>query len=96
VAQPARRKQPGPRTKPATPGSVSASAAAAREAPPLDPSAVRRAYRLERAKRRARAERDRARRRAGLRFVGVLLVLLAVAVGLGLTAWQTVERVFGL
>jgi hypothetical protein len=68
----------------------------AREAPPLDPSAVERAYRLERAKRRARLARDRAQRRAGLRFAVVLLLLLGLAVGLGVTAWQTIERLFGL
>jgi hypothetical protein len=68
----------------------------ARETPPLDPSAVQRAYRHERAKRRARHERDRAHRRAGLRFLGVLLVLLGMAVALGLTAWQQIERLFGL
>jgi hypothetical protein len=68
----------------------------ARDDPPLDPRAVERAYRLERAKRRARLERDRAHRRAGVRFVVVLLILLAGAVALSLTAWQTVERVFGL
>lgn len=66
------------------------------EAPPLDPLAVERAYRLERAKRRARVERDRARRRAGLRFMVVLLVLLALAVFLGATAWQQIQRLFGL
>jgi cell division protein FtsB len=57
---------------------------------------VTRAYRLERAKRRARHERDRARRRASLRFLGVLLVLLTLAVVLGATAWQQIQRLFGL
>jgi hypothetical protein len=67
-----------------------------RPAPPLDPAAVERAYRLERAKRRARGERDRALRRARIRFVGVLLALLALAAGLGVTAWQQIQRLFGL
>jgi cell division septal protein FtsQ len=66
------------------------------EAPPLDPDAVARAYRLERAKRRARNARERARRRATLRFLAVLLVLLALAVVLGATAWQQIQRLFGL
>jgi hypothetical protein len=65
-------------------------------APPLDPAAVERAYRLERAKRRARGERDRALRRARFRYLGVLLALLGLAAALGLTAWQQIQRLFGL
>jgi hypothetical protein len=57
---------------------------------------VDRAYRLERAKRRARDDRDRARRRARIRFLGVLLALLGLAAGLGLTAWQQIQALFGL
>ena len=64
--------------------------------PPLDPSAVERAYRLERAKRRARLERKRERRLAALRFFTVLVALLAFGVFLTLTVWQQVERLFGL
>jgi hypothetical protein len=65
-------------------------------APPLDPTVVERAYRLERAKRRARGEHERAVRRAGIRFVVALLLLLGFAVALGLTAWQQIQRLFGL
>jgi cell division septal protein FtsQ len=65
-------------------------------APPLDPDAVERNYRLERAKRRARTARDRARRRARIRFLGVLLALLGLAAGFGLTAWQQIQALFGL
>jgi len=57
---------------------------------------VERAYRLERAKRRARTDRDRALRRARLRFLSVLIALLALAGGLGLTAWQQIQQLFGL
>ncbi len=57
---------------------------------------VERAYRLERAKRRARGDRDRALRRARLRFFGVLLALLGLAAAFGLTAWQQIQRLFGL
>lgn len=64
--------------------------------PPLDPNAIRRAYRLERAKRRHRDEQARARRMAGLRFATVLLLLLALSVLLSLTIWEEVERLFGL
>jgi len=64
--------------------------------PPYDPLAVDRAYLQERARRRARIERTRARRRAGLRFWLVLLVLLVVSVLLSLTIWREIERLFGL
>lgn len=66
------------------------------DAPPIDPFAVERAYRVERARRRARVERSRARRRAGLRFLVTLLVLLALGVALSVTAWHEIERLFGL
>ena len=66
------------------------------EAPPFDPVAVDRAYLAERARRRARIERTRARRRAGLRFWLVLLVLLAASLLLTLTIWREIERLFGL
>lgn len=66
------------------------------EAPPFDPVAVDRAYLAERARRHARIERSRARRRAGLRFWLVLLVLLAASLLLTLTIWHEIERLFGL
>jgi predicted nucleic acid-binding Zn ribbon protein len=65
-------------------------------APPFDPVAGDRAYLQERARRRARLERNRARRRAALRFWAVLLGLLALGVLLTLTTWREVERLFGL
>ena len=67
-----------------------------RSAPPLDPSAVQRAYRLERAKRLARVKRDRARHRANLRFTGIVLLLLGLAGGLGYVAWAQIQELFGL
>lgn len=66
------------------------------EAPPIDPVAIDRAYRRERARRRARHERQRATRRARVRFWLVLLVLLGASVFLGLTIWHEIERLFGL
>jgi hypothetical protein len=66
------------------------------EAPPVDSEAVGRAYRIERARRRARVERARARRLAGIRFLGFVAALLALTVFLSLTIWQEIERLFGL
>jgi len=63
---------------------------------PIDANAVGRAYRLERAKRRAREERQRERRLAAFRFVTLIALLLAGCVVLGLTVWQEIERLFGL
>lgn len=66
------------------------------EAPPIDPTAVQRAYRLERARRRVRDERRRASRRADRRFWFILLALVVACVVLALTVWHEVERLFGL
>jgi hypothetical protein len=66
------------------------------DAPPFDPVAVDRAYLQERARRRARIERSRARRRAGMRFWLVLLVLIGISVLLTVTILNEVERLFGL
>ena len=68
-----------------------------REPPPAyDPTAVDRAYLHERARRRARIERERARRRATLRFWFVLLLLAGACVLISLTVWREIERLFGL
>jgi len=64
--------------------------------PPLDPHAIERAYRLHRARRRARVERRREKRRAGLRFWLVVLVLIAASVTLGVLIVQEVQRLFGV
>jgi hypothetical protein len=76
--------QPAPRSRPQ------------RERPPVDPHAVERAYRLERAKRRARLERQRARRLAGLRFSLVVVALLVISIVLVFAVWQEIQRLFGL
>ncbi|HSC93029.1 MAG TPA: hypothetical protein VLB86_15350 [Gaiellaceae bacterium] len=64
--------------------------------PPVDPTAVQRAYRLERAKRRARVDRDRERRLAAFRFTSVLLLLVTLAALLVITVWNQIENLFGL
>ena len=66
------------------------------DAPSLDPLAVQRAYRLERARRRARTERERARRAAAVRFFASMAALVGLTVFLGLVIWQQVERLFGV
>jgi len=64
--------------------------------PTLDPAAVDRAYRLERARRRARVERSRASQRASLRFIVVLVLLLLCALVLAFAVRREVQQLFGL
>jgi hypothetical protein len=66
------------------------------DVPPIDPTAVSRAYRFHRARRRARLEHSRAIRRAGIRFWVVLLLLLAASIVLAVTFWRQVQELFGL
>ena len=66
------------------------------EEPPLDPSAIDRAYHFHRARRRARIEHRREQSRARLRFVVATVVLGAIALTLILVLWHEVQRVFGL
>jgi anti-sigma-K factor RskA len=66
------------------------------DAPPVDPMAVQDAYRVARARRRAREQHERATRWAGIRFWFVTLVLLAAAVFLAVTFWREVQDLFGL
>jgi hypothetical protein len=66
------------------------------EAPPVDPDAVRSAYRLHRARRRARIEHRRRTKRAGIRFWVVLLLLVAASVLLAVTLWREIQQLFGL
>lgn len=67
-----------------------------RETPPVDPMAVAKAYRLERAKRYARLQRERERRLARLRFWLVLVLLTGALAVLSVTVWNEFERLFGL
>jgi hypothetical protein len=64
--------------------------------PSLDPAAIDRAYRRERARRRARIERKTEARRSNLRFWVVLTALTFLTVFVALTAWHEVQRVFGV
>lgn len=66
------------------------------EAPPLDPDAVRSAYRLQKARRRARIEHRRRTKRAGVRFWVVLFLLVTTGVVLAVTLWREIQQLFGL
>jgi hypothetical protein len=70
--------------------------AAPPEDPPVDPTAVDRAYHYHRARRNARIRRKREKSNARLRFLLTLGVLVGLAVFLMLTTWSEVEKVFGL
>jgi len=64
--------------------------------PSLDPSAIERNYRRERARRRARLEHRNAARRSGVRFYVVLLALAFLTAFVMLAAWHEVETLFGI
>jgi hypothetical protein len=63
---------------------------------PIDPSAVHREYRRQRAKRQARQRRSRERRAANIRFWVIVGALLALSVYLSIAMWQQVQKLFGL
>lgn len=66
------------------------------EEPAFDPNAIERAYRRERARRRARIERHRSARRAHVRFwVTILVLTFAAAFGI-VAAWNEVRILFGI
>jgi nitroreductase len=66
------------------------------DAPPLDPTAIDRAYHFYRARRYAKIEHRRATRMAHARFwIFLGLLLLACAV-VGVTVWSEISRLFGL
>jgi hypothetical protein len=69
---------------------------AVEDPPPIDPTAVDRAYRIHRARRRAREERVRERSLARFRFWAVLLTLFVLAAYLSLVVWRQIEQLFGL
>jgi hypothetical protein len=66
------------------------------DAPSLDPLAIERNYRRERARRRARIERRSEARRSDVRFWVSLLVLSFVAAFLILATWHEVQTLFGV
>lgn len=66
------------------------------DAPSLDPLAIERNYRRERARRRARVQRRSAARRSNVRFWVTLLVLSFVTAFVVLAAWHEVQTLFGV
>ena len=63
---------------------------------PLDPTAIERRYRLERARRRARERHKQETSLAGFRFYAVMLVLGVAAIALLVLVWHEIQRLFGL
>lgn len=66
------------------------------EGPPVDPTAVDRAYHFYRARRYAKIEHRRATRMAHARFWVILGILVLAVLVLGVTVWSEVTRLFGL
>jgi hypothetical protein len=66
------------------------------DVPSLDPGAIERAYRRERARRSVRIDRRSEARSSSARFWVVLAVLMFLTVALALVAWHQVQTVFGL
>jgi len=64
--------------------------------PSLDPLAIERNYRRERARRRARIERRHATRRSDVRFYVTLLALAFLTAFVMLAAWHEVQTLFGI
>ena len=63
---------------------------------PVDPVAVHREYRRQRARRQARERRSRERRAASIRFWIIVVALLALSIYFGVAMWQQVQKLFGL
>ncbi len=64
--------------------------------PPIDPTAITRAYKRERASRQMRQARVRARNRAHLRFYVTMLVMLVAVAVIAMLIWQETETLFGI
>ena len=66
------------------------------DTPSLDPLAIERNYRRERARRRARVEKRSAARRSNVRFWVTLLVLAFISAFVILAAWHELQTLFGV
>jgi hypothetical protein len=66
------------------------------EKPPIDPTAIARAYERERASRQMRQDRARARNRAHVRFYITMLAMLAVIAAIAVLILQETKTLFGI
>lgn len=66
------------------------------EKPPIDPTAIARAYKRERASRQMRQDRARARNRAHVRFYITMLAMLAVVAAIAVLILQETKTLFGI
>ena len=66
------------------------------DTPSLDPLAIERNYLRERARRRARVEKQSAARRSHVRFWVTLLVLAFISAFVILAAWHELQTLFGV
>ena len=66
------------------------------EPPPIDPTAIPRAYERERARRQMRRDRTRERNHAHLRFFSTMLILMLVIGVIALLIWQETQTLFGI
>ena len=64
--------------------------------PPIDPTAITRAYARERASRHKRQAHTRARNRAHVRFYVTMLVMLVAVAVIAMLIWQETETLFGI
>lgn len=62
----------------------------------MDPYAVQRRLRRERAKRRALIDHRREQRLAGVRFLVLILSLVFLTLFLSLSIWEKIGSLFGL
>ena len=66
------------------------------DSPSLDPRAIEHNYRRERARRRAKVERQSAVKRSNVRFWVSFLVLAFLTAFTMLAAWHEVQTLFGV
>jgi hypothetical protein len=71
-------------------------AQAPEDSPSLDPLAIERNYRRERARRRAKVERRSAVKRSNVRFWVTFLILAFLTAFAILAAWHEVQTLFGV
>jgi hypothetical protein len=64
--------------------------------PPVDPYAVQRRLRRERARRQARFDHEREQRLAQIRFLFLLGALVFLTLFMSLSVWEKITALFGL